>query len=42
LWDILRGGKIGATLEEKFDGFGLIVYVSETPKTWATFDGVDV
>jgi 6-pyruvoyltetrahydropterin/6-carboxytetrahydropterin synthase len=42
MWERIQSSKIGTTLEEKFEGFGLIVYVSETPKTWAWFDGMNV
>jgi len=38
IWDIVHKG-VDATLREKHDSYGLIIYVSETPKTWASYDG---
>lgn len=39
IWHWINGSSIGSVLGQKFDSHGMIVYVSETPKTWASFDG---
>jgi 6-pyruvoyltetrahydropterin/6-carboxytetrahydropterin synthase len=41
VWQAIRNGKIGDAMDERHDNWGLMVYVSETPKTWASYDGVE-
>ena len=39
LWGHIMEGKIGQVLTEKHGTFGLFIHVSETDKTWASYDG---
>jgi 6-pyruvoyltetrahydropterin/6-carboxytetrahydropterin synthase len=38
IWEMVHKG-VDVALREKHGHYGLIIYVSETPKTWASFDG---
>ena len=39
IWDLVHDA-LDMILRDKHDAYGLVIYVSETPKTWASYDGM--
>jgi 6-pyruvoyltetrahydropterin/6-carboxytetrahydropterin synthase len=39
LWDLAHDA-LDMMMRDKHDAYGLVIYVSETPKTWASYDGM--
>lgn len=42
LWHRINEGHAGDKMREIHEEWGLTVYISETPKTWASYDGLSL